>query len=201
MSARRLLRRGWDTGLALLAAVCGALWLTPTVIIAITTEVIAFFTIQAAAILPAMIFTAGLLRGQGLTLSEIDRYQAALRRQMYFWITLLFLDVAAVMFVILGKAANWRWKVSIEGYGADLGWILIFIVVFVATLAVLRMVPFVLGVLSLLDLNGLLVRKSVEAAVVEADRKDVVEAGDGLNVPKGYGRILPHPRKPRRTTG
>lgn len=199
MSARQLLQRGWDTGLALAAGICGALWLTAAVINSVTTEVFAFFTIQAAAILPAMIFTAGLLRGQGLTISEVDRYQAALRRQMHFWITLLFLDVAAVTLLTIGKAANWRWKVSIEGHGTDFAWMLVFVVVFVSTLAILRMVPFVFGVMSLLDLNGLLVKKSVEAASApDSDRQKVGATRDGLDLPEGYGRILPHPRKRRR---
>jgi hypothetical protein len=201
MSVRQIVRRFWDTGLALGAAFCGAIWLTAPVINSITTEVIAFFTIQAAIILPAMIFTAGLLRGQGLTLAEVDRYQGALRRQMHFWMTLLFLDLMAVTLLIVGKAANWRWKVSIEGHGADLAWLLVFIVVLVSTLAILRMIPFVFGVMSLMELNGSLVRKSIEAAsATGSDQQKSVPTDERLELPEGYGRILPHPRKRRRNS-
>ncbi len=201
MLARQLLKRFWDTGLAVAAGICGGLWLTTAVVNSITAEVIAFFTIQAAAIFPAMIFTAGLLRAQGLTMSEIDRYQGALRRQMHFWVTLLCLDISAVFFLIIGKAANWHWKVSVEGYGTDLAWVLAFGVVFVSTLAILRMIPFVKGVMSLLELNGLLVKKAAEASLVSpADRNAAIPSG-GLDLPEGYGRVLPHPRKRRRDSG
>ena len=193
MSARQALRRYWDLALAVAAAVCGALWLTPTVINSVSTEVIAFFTIQVAVILPAMIFTAGLLRGQGLTLAEVDRYQGALRRQMHFWVTLLFLDLLAVTLIIVGKAANWRWKVSIEGHSADIVWMLVFVGTFVSTLAVLRMIPFVRGVMSLMELNGLLVRKSVEAAAVESRSETVPVNPEPLNMPEGYGEYCRTP--------
>src|SRR5258708_16611685 len=126
MSARQALRKYWDSALAVAAAVCGALWLTPAVINSVTTEIIAFFTIQAAVILPAMIFTAGLLRGQGLTLTEVDRYHSALRKQMSFWVTLLFFDLLAVTLLIVGKAAEWRWQVSVSGHGSNIAWVLFF---------------------------------------------------------------------------
>jgi hypothetical protein len=163
----------------------------------VSTEIIAFFTIQAAVILPAMIFTAGLLRGQGLTLVEVDRFQGALRRQMHFWVTLLFLDLLAVTLIIVGKAASWRWKVSIEGHSADIAWILVLAGTFVSTLAVLRMIPFVRGVMSLMELNGLLVRKSVQAAAAESPSEVMPANPEALNLPEGYGKILPHPRKRR----
>jgi hypothetical protein len=197
MSARQALRRYWDSALAIAAAVCGALWLTPAVINSVSTEIIAFFTIQAAVILPAMIFTAGLLRGQGLTLAEIDRYQGALRRQMQFWVTLLFLDLLAVTLIIVGKAASWRWKISIEAHTADIVWILVLAGTFVSTLAVLRMIPFVWGVMSLMELNGLLVRKSVQAAEAESPSQKMPANPEPLNLPDGYGKILTHPRKRR----
>jgi hypothetical protein len=199
MPAGQLLRKCWDMLLAVAAGICGGLWLTAAVVNSITAEAIAFFTIQAAAIFPAMIFTAGLLRGQGLSMLEIDRYQAALRRQMHFWVTLLCLDIAAVFFLIIGKAANWRWNVSVEGHGTDLAWVLAFVVVFVSTLAILRMIPFVRGVMSLLELNGALVKKAAEEALASPPNRKAAATPDGIDLPPGYGRILPHPRKRRRT--
>src|SRR3984957_4293355 len=107
MTINRVAARSWDLAFAVAAAVAAAQWLPASVMRGLTTELIAFFTIQSAVILPAMIFTAGILRGDGLTLTEIDRYQYALRRQMFFWTTLLFLDLFATAIVIVGKAANW----------------------------------------------------------------------------------------------
>jgi hypothetical protein len=187
--------------LAVAAGVCAAFWLTPPVIGSVTTEIIAFFTIQAAVILPAMIFTAGLLRGQGLTLTEVERYHSALRKQMEFWVTLLFLDLLAVTFLIVGKAAEWRWKVSVEGYGANIAWVLFFCTTLVGTLAVLRMVPFVRGVMSLMELNGWLVRKAIQAEETQAvSGSQPLSPAKPLDLPEGYGKILPHRRKPRRST-
>jgi hypothetical protein len=201
MSNRHIVTRYWDSALSVVAGVCGAIWLTPAVISSVTTEVIAFFTIQAAVILPAMIFTAGLLRGQGLTLTEVDRYHSALRRQMSFWVTLLFFDLLAVTFLIVGKAAEWRWKVSVSGYGSNIAWVLFFCTTVVGTLAVLRMVPFVRGVMSLMELNGLLVRKAVQAEETKAvPESEPLSPAEPLDLPEGYGKILPHARRPRRPT-
>jgi hypothetical protein len=201
MPKRNIIARYWDFAFALVGVVCGAAWLTPPVISSVTTEIIAFFTIQAAVILPAMIFTAGLLRGQGLTLAEVDRYHAALRRQMSFWVTLLFFDLVTVTLLIVGKAAEWRWKVSVDGHGANIGWVLVFFTTLIGSLAILRMVPFVRGVMSLMELNGFLVRKAVEAEqTLIASGGDPLSPTEPLNLPEGYGKIIPHKRPPRRRT-
>jgi len=197
----RALRNYWDSIVALIAAVVGALWLSGSMISAVTTEIIAFFTIQAAVILPAMIFTAGVLRGQGLTLDELQRYQVALRKQMQFWVTLLFVDLLAVAFLIVGKAVNWEWQVTVWGYSADVSRLLIFCATFVGTLAVLRMVPFVRGVMSLMELNGWLVRKALEAESKPATPPTDLPPQAPLELPSGYGKILPHQRKRRATGG
>jgi hypothetical protein len=121
MTLKRMVAMSWDVVVAVAAAITAALWLPPITLKELTTELIAFFTIQSAIILPAMIFTAGVLRGDGLTLSEVDRYHSALRRQMHFWTTLLFLDLLAAGVVIIGKAADWRWKVTVWhwSHGSD----------------------------------------------------------------------------------
>ena len=196
----RAIKNYWDFVVAFLAAITGALWLGGTTIGSVTTEIIAFFTIQAAVILPAMIFTAGVLRGQGLTLEELRRYQAALRMQMQFWVTLLFLDLLAVAFLIIGKAVGWQWQVTAWGYSVDVSRLLIFCATFVGTLAVLRMVPFVRGVMSLMELNGWLVRKALESDAVPSHTDEPPPAPTPLELPRGYGKILAHPRK-RGTTG
>lgn len=178
--------------LALLAAIAGARFLTHDVIISVTTEVIAFFTIQAAVIFPAMMFTAGLLRGDGLTVAEVEKYRAALRRQMHFWVTLLCLDLTAVFFLILGKAADWKWKVSVSGHSGNFGFVMVGIAVLVGALALLRMAPFVRGVMSLLEMNGWLVKKSVQARERNEGHSLPAAEPQDWALPEGYGRILPH---------
>jgi hypothetical protein len=196
MNIRRGIARLWDVAIAIAAAAAAGRWMPPAVIKDVTTELIAFFTIQSAVILPAMIFTAGILRGDGLTLSEIDRYQAALRRQMQFWTTLLFLDLLATGVIIVGKAADWRWKITISTWTENLGWLMIALTVFMTTWAVLRMVPFVMGVMSLLDLNGVLAKKATQARQAEASAHRGLSPSS-FQPPEGYGRIVTHKRRPR----
>ena len=197
MTVRRVIARTWDTALALVAAVAAALSFTPVVINQITTEAIAFFTIQSAVIFPAMIFTAGLLKGEGLTVAEVDAYQAALRKQMHFWVTLLFLDLISVAMLTGGKAAEWKWKVTISAFSTNLGWVLVAIATFCGTLAILRMVPFVRGVVSLLELNSWMARKAVEAR----ERRELTGAAPrhlapvDFVPPKDYGKIIDPPKK------
>lgn len=193
MNARRVIAKSWDVVLAAAAAVAAGRWLPPSVIKDITTELIAFFAIQSAAVLPAMIFTAGLLRGDGLTLAEIDRYQKALRRQMYFWATLLFLDLSATGIVIVGKAADWKWKITTAHWTEDFGWLIIAFTAFLTTWAVLRMVPFVSGVISLLDLNGLLAKKALQARQAEKSVAEIQTSS--FEPPEGYGQIVAHKRR------
>ena len=182
--------------LALAAGVASAIWLPAATIKDITAELMAFFTIQSAVILPAMIFSAGLLRGDGLTLREVDLYQSALRRQMTFWVTLLFLDLIAAAILVLGKAANWTWKITIHGHTGNFGWLIIGITAFFSALAILRMVPFVQGVMSQLELNGVLARKVVQAREQERiTDQEIPEAP--FDRPEDFGRIV-RPKARRR---
>lgn len=189
--------RYWDSILSAIAASAAALCLPPAILKEITPELIAFFTIQSAVILPAMIFTAGLLRGDGLTLDEIDRYQRALRTQMIFWVTLLFLDLAAVVFLVLGKAADWTWKITVVGHHTgDFGWVLMWLTVAISALAIFRMVPFVQGVMSQLELNATLAKLAIKAR----DRKlqqamAELPPPSTFEKPEGYGRVVPSKRR------
>ncbi len=191
-SARGTLRY-WDSILAIVVASAAAVWLPTATLKEITTELIAFFTIQSAVILPAMIFTAGLLRGEGLTIEEIDRYQAALRKQMVFWVTLLFLDLMAVMFLVLGKAADWRWKITIAHHSGHFGWVLVWITTALSALAILRMVPFVQGVMSQLELNASLAKLAVKAR--EREREMPEPPPSSFDRPEGFGRIVSPKRR------
>ena len=142
-----------------------------------------------------MILTAGLLRGDGLSVDEANRYQVALRQQMYFWVNLLILDFLAVVLLIGGKAIGWEiilpiWRmakpISLNPY-------LFGITGFVVSLCVFRVIPFVRGVISLLDLNGDLVRKSIE----ERERQQKVALMPPMQevpfaAPDNYGQIIPH---------
>ena len=196
MNTLRKIFRYSDSVLALIAGVSSAAWLPAATVKDITPELMAFFTIQSAVILPAMIFSAGLLRGDGLTLREVDLYQGALRRQMRFWVVLLFLDLIAAAILVLGKAANWTWKITIHGHVGQFGWVMIGATGLFGVLAILRMIPFVQGVMSQLELNGELARKLVQSRDRELSApQDPPEAP--FDRPSDFGRIVRPPARRR----
>jgi hypothetical protein len=197
MNALHKFFRYWDSILALAAGAAAAAWLPTHTIKDVTPELIGFFTIQSAVILPAMIFSAGLLRGDGLTLNEVDRYQAALRRQMSFWVTLLFFDLIAAALLVVGKAADWKWKITIAGHTENFGWVLVGATVLLSTLAILRMVPFVKGVMSQLELNGLLARKVIEERARQQQIQQDEPLPEPFERPENFGQIV-RPKARRR---
>lgn len=194
---RRLIARHWDVGLSAACAVVGALMLTPTNLGHVTADLVVWYGVQAAAILPAMIFAASILRPDGLTITELRRYRAALRSQMGFWAAQLLLNFLAALSLIAGEAVDWKiaapvhWLASSHEYAPGF----IGVATFFGTLAVLRSVAFVNGVFSLLELNGELNEKAVIA-------RTAAEAGKGvgakkpslIKTPDDYGKISPEQR-------
>jgi hypothetical protein len=114
---------------------------------------------------------------------------------MQFWITLLFLDFLAVAIVIVGKAADWKWKITVRHWSGDFGWLMVALTVLLATLAVLRMIPFVRGVMSLLELNGWLAKKSIQAHEGDPDKPDGTRPASSFEPPEGYGRVISTKRR------
>lgn len=144
-----------------------------------------------------MIFAAGILRGDGISLIEARQYQQALRLQMRFWITLLAFDFIAVCLLILGKAVGWKLLLLIKifhiEFSLNAGAILIGSTCFIVSLCVFRMIPFVQGVMSFLEMNGRL----VEMSIAERERRRIEDAGPSqvkpLDLPSDYGQIIkPH---------
>lgn len=183
----------WDFILAALIAAVGAYFLPNSAMKDITTELIAFFSIQSAVILPAMIFTAGILKPDGLELAEAIRYHKALKAQMLFWVALLGLDFFAVVALIAGKALGWALVIPMPRkiLPIDLGWLLPCVLYFAGSLAILRTIPFVRGVLSLLDLNSDMAQK----AITRRNRLEAVESKakadpKPMSLPDGYGNTV-----------
>lgn len=183
--------RCWDIVFAGVIAIFAALWLPTAALSNITEELIAFFGIQSAIILPAMIFTAGILRPEGLNLTEIDRYHKALKTQMVFWVVLLCLDFAAVISLIIGEAIDWVASVEIRSNDIDLAPIIVFLFSAVGTLAILRTIPFIGGVLSLLELNGEMARKAIERRLKSEKAQRANPSDNSFTLPSGYGKVLP----------
>lgn len=187
------IRRTWDVAVAAAAGVLAATFVTPATWDKVTAEVVAFLAIQAAAVLPAMIFTAGVLRPDGLSPADVERFQLALRAQMRFWISLFALEFAATFAWIAAKAAQWTLTVpAVETYWAaiDASWAWSGFVIFLTSLAMLRTIPFVRGVLSLLDLTGELTRRAVLQRI--AQQREGAQHLSRVDRPDGYGEIIHH---------
>ncbi len=194
----RWVKTRWDFASALILALIGGLALTPDAPKAVTTELISFFSIQAAVILPAMIFTAGIMRSNGLEHSQAKRYHEALKQQMTFWSVLLALDFSSVVLLIIGKATSWSLPALLIGndYSVNLDALYIACLSFVGSLALLRTIPFIRGVFSLLSLNS-------EMILAEIRRRNQQEAKERrshteqnpIKLPKGYGAIVPNEEK------
>lgn len=184
------IRSHLDIVAAVAAAALAATLMPATAISNIVGELITFFGIQAAIILPAMVFTAGILKPEGLRLAEARRYHVALRRQMLFWITLLILDFVVVVTLIFGKSVGWELVTPAfsNAPSIDLTWVLLAVAAFSGVLAVVRTVPFVRGVLSLLDMNANMVIAAIEDRLEEKVAKDRPQQ-QPLKLPEGYGDI------------
>lgn len=191
------MRRGWVIGWDLLpafgAAFLAALFLDPLIFKNITAELITFFGIQSAIILPAMMFTAGILRPEGLTLSDVDRYHSALRQQMIFWVVLLALDFIAVLLLIVGQSIEWVFLIEMpfSDNEVDIAKLIAVALSFFGVLAILRAIPFVKGVISLLELNAAMARKAVEIRM-RAELKAQKKSGSlgQIKLPSGYGDVV-----------
>ena len=140
-----------------------------------------------------MIFTAGILKPDGLELADARRYHRALRSQMIFWVVLLSLDFVAVVALIAGKALSWTFEIPLRASGKpiDLGWLFPAVLYFAGGLAVFRTIPFVKGVLSLLDLNSEMTEKAIirRNSLESADKKTKTDSKP-MELPKGYGQVV-----------
>jgi hypothetical protein len=112
---------------------------------------------------------------------------------MLFWVALLSLDFVAVVALIVGKALNWSLILPMPEHFKpfDLGWLLPAILYFSGSLAVFRTVPFVRGVLSLLDVNSDMTLKAITRRnrIENAERKATADPRP-MALPEGYGKIV-----------
>jgi hypothetical protein len=194
---RNYLQSKWDFWMALAVSGAAGWFVTKDVIELITTDLITFFGIQAAVILPAMIFTAGILRPEGLTLSEAKQYGQALREQMEFWTVLLVFDFTTVVLLIVGKATGWMssavsWRLSAGQIEITASSTLISLLALFGAWALLRTIPFVQGILSLQQLNTDLTEKAI-AARAEGGTGASSRASEvpPFRSPEGFGRTIP----------
>lgn len=191
----KVISKSWDLLAAIILATVCFVWVAASSWAKISTELITFFGIIAAAILPVMIFSAGLLRPQGVTLNDVRRYRVALEKQMIFWVTLLVLTFSTVALVIAGKAFDWDLPTVMLPYIAvaiNFSSLLSGAIGFFVTLTCLRTIPMIKGIISLSKLNSQMVEDAIKRDNVNAvaHAVDEVAAMAPLQKPSGYGRIV-----------
>lgn len=186
------LKKTWDVIVSTVVGILAAYFVAPDIWSNITSEVVAFLAIQAAAVLPAMIFTVGVLRPDGLSIREVDRFQYALRAQMRFWIVLFILEFVSAFLWILAKAFSWKFVLSFgdDFQKLDISGVWSILVISTTSLALLRTIPFIRGVLSLLDLTGELTKRAIKARTSQRQEADF-EFGQVAR-PDSYGEIRHH---------
>ncbi len=86
-------------GLGAISAYC----LPTSGLLAATQEIIAFLALLMAGLLPAMILTATILRGGGLSAKRVEEYGRALQLQLRFWAFLFGAAGVATLGIVFAK--------------------------------------------------------------------------------------------------
>ena len=78
-----------------------AAWMPRAGVLEASTRIIPFLSLLMAGILPAMMLTVSILKGDDLSVQAVDEYSAALRAQLRFWASLFASAATAAGFLIL----------------------------------------------------------------------------------------------------
>ena len=188
-----MIKKYGETVVAVVIASAISYFAAATLLQNVTSELITFLGIQAAAILPAMIFAAGLLRPATLKLSEAKKYNNAIQSQMHFWITLLVVDILAVITVLVAKTMDWQAFVVMPSLSIDwnISWVFNFAILSLLFIAITRIRGFVVGILSLVKLNA----KMLEGAILAResnDAEELVQSSKPFKAAKDFGKEVRH---------
>tara|TARA_R110000850_G_scaffold67410_3_gene150124 strand:- start:214 stop:741 length:528 start_codon:yes stop_codon:yes gene_type:complete len=122
-------------------------------------EIVSFLSLLMAGILPAMTLTATVLRGESLSVREVNDYTRALKSQMQFWAIVFLFSVLSVGSIILAEILN-KLSRNVFQFGdiaiAKSALVSICIMLFGANFALLlsRLRSAYLGLVSILDFNS-----------------------------------------------
>ena len=165
-------------------------------------ELLAFFGLLMAGVLPTMVLAASSLRSGALSRRRIQRYYDALVVQMRVWAGLFMLSLFASLVVIIGKLVGWTLPLTTPILAAyqptwlpslDIIYGFNFIILFCLFLLVSRAAAIIAGLRSLL-------RLSAEIAMSEADERSRLTTDNlesdlrGIGESRGHGEYveLPH---------
>jgi hypothetical protein len=137
-------------------------------------ELLAFFGLIMAGVLPAMVLAASSLRAGSLSSKRIQSLFEALVVQMRVWAGLFLIALVASLLVLLGKFTQWSiqfpssWQVvNTNEYlkQLDLIWLINGAIIFCLSLLSLRAMSVIVGLRSLL-------RLSAEISISEANERE-----------------------------
>lgn len=168
----------------ILAALVGggiALSLPRHGVLSVSQEIIAFLSLLMAGLLPAMILTATILRGDSLSARRVDEYGGALRLQLLFWSRLFVAATVATAGVIAGKIYSdpqAEFALVVAGHhvldAARISAVATFIEGAGIGVVVQRLGSAFRGIVSLLDLNIRMAK--VDALENDKSRMDVLDS-------------------------
>lgn len=149
--------RKYQVPIVVACLVVGSCFLSLEIFNKISGDLITLFGFIMAAVLPAMVLNATVLRAGNLSHRKLQEYSDALQIQLRVWLGLFMLALVSCVFVIIGKAIDWTLTLSIP-YAPGLpdinvGRIISLFVVAGAGLVVLRAYAVGAGIRSLLKLT------------------------------------------------
>lgn len=186
-----MIHKYYEIAVPICAATLVGVFAPPNFFESSSSELIAFFSIQAAAILPVMVFAAGILRPGGLKIDTAKRLQAAIESQMKFWFNSLVCNIFAVVSVILANLFSYKLILNIPVLGIckDISGFWGILIACLASYAVIRVIKFREGVVSLVSLNGQLVMGEIQAKN-DNQASRIVSQAEPFSVPSEYGERI-----------
>lgn len=95
-----------STAIAFVIGAFLAAWIPASVAISASSEVVSFVSLLMAGLLPAMILTATVLRGERFAASRVRNYGEALRKQLAFWALMFSMALLAVFAMTVAKTLS-----------------------------------------------------------------------------------------------
>lgn len=150
-------------------------------VLSVTQEIIAFLSLLMAGLLPAMILTATILRGDSLSAKRVDEYGVALRMQLGFWSRLFVAATIATAGVIASKIYSnpeAQFAIAVKGHllldANRLAAAAVFIEGAGIGVVIQRLQSAFQGIVSLLDLNVRMAK--IDALENDKSRLDALDA-------------------------
>lgn len=196
LKRRQMDRLVFQLGAAAALAALAAFTLQADALDAATAEIVAFLSIVMAAVLPTMLLSATILKGEKLTVAEIAIFRVALDQQMSFWIGMLVWTLVSILALIFGKASAWQippFTLPRTERVIDISGLFVAVVVFSLAVVAFRFPAFVRGIRSLMRLHLDELERSAKEREGKTLRSMMDEARSAPDMPGSVGRFLQWP--------